>query len=316
MRLSSLERRSHLLLAVILFALLIIISYQINTDQETTLLEKVIHRISSPFVRLFFGTIKGVSSLWGNYFDLVGVQKENEDLKQKMDQLRIRIMELEEKNKQYKELDHIVKWEYPYEEEFVFAKVIFRSFDLSDQFAIINRGSYAGIKKNMTVIVPEGLVGNIEEVGLNDSRVRLMTDPSSQIAVYVEADEETRVSAMLSGNVETCFLKYLPKDFPVEKGYPVVTSGLDLKYYPSIPAGKIKKADARDGRDQDRDRVNLQYGEIGAKTDMIHKKDGGDIQDTEFEEKSITVEPAVDFSRLNEVAIIKKVIKVPESFPK
>lgn len=311
MRMPSLERRSPLLLIFILFILLIVISYQIKTEPGTTLFGNVVHKITNPFVRTFFSGINGVSFVWNHYIYLVGAEHENEAMKQDIAQLQMRVMELEERNKQYQELDEllhqelddILRMDYPTSKDLIFARIIFKNLYQSDQFVIINQGTKDGVSDKMPVIAPEGLVGRIEKAGKYDSRVLLITDPASQIAVKVfESEGETQEGeaperedqegeeqkirgqdAILSGNSKECFLKYLPKDFVLKEGMQVITSSMDSIFPPGLPVGVVK-----------------------------NKKADSDNR----EEKIFIVKSFVPFHLLNKVVIIKKVFEELESQPK
>ncbi len=297
MRFTSLERKSPFLLIFILFILLIIISNQIDIDAETTLLEKVIHRITSPFVHGFSSLINGVSFVYDRYLNLIGTQKENEELRRKVAELRFKVMGLEEKNKRYQEIEKILRHNYPTSEELLFARVIFRNLHLSNQFAIINHGSNDGVMADMNVIAPDGLIGRIDRVGRRDSRVIFITDPSSQIAVRVISNQGQECDAILSGNSGECLLNYIPKDFSLKEGYLVETSGKDLLYFEGLPVGEVKELGSII-EEQERGNMEVEGQEL--------RKEGNKV-------KKFIVKPSASFNLLNEVIIIKNLVEKSET---
>ncbi|MCH1512824.1 MAG: rod shape-determining protein MreC [Acidimicrobiales bacterium] len=96
----------------------------------------------------------------------------------------------------------------------------------------INKGTQSGIREGMPVISTGGLIGRIENPGLRDARVRLITDPGVNIGVLAIGTKEIGI---LSGNGVGQPLKVtdgIPISAPVEVGSILVTSGLDRSPYP------------------------------------------------------------------------------------
>jgi rod shape-determining protein MreC len=258
----------------------------------------------------------------------VGAQHQNDELKREITQLRVKAMELEEKNSQYREHDALIKLNYPTSEELIFARVIFKILKRSDRFVIVNRGTKQYVRKNMPVIAPEGLVGRIEKVSENDSRVLFITDPESQIAVKIfpakserqqgemEEDWETKggQDAILAGNSMECFLKYLPKDFVLEEGMRVETSGMEEIFLKGLPVGEVIATN------QEIDEVS-QKGPIKSDPSGFETRNSKNQKEADKKErkssgeKEFLVKPFVSFHRLNEVVIIKKVFEEPKTVP-
>ncbi len=77
------------------------------------------------------------------------------------------------------------------------ARVITNPYTPSNQTIIIDAGSNQGVAKYQPVIVPNGVVGRIIEVGNNSARVLLTTDPRSRIPVQ---GESSKFQAIVAGN--------------------------------------------------------------------------------------------------------------------
>ncbi|MEN8235929.1 MAG: rod shape-determining protein MreC [Pseudomonadota bacterium] len=120
----------------------------------------------------------------------------------------------------------------------VTARVITTPYTPSIQTLMINAGNNQGIRKNQPVIVPQGVVGRIIEVGHNSAQVLLITDPRSRIPVKGESSD---FQAILIGN-QTNALKILHHRTGEKAPYPqrLVTSskgkvfpeGLIVAYVP------------------------------------------------------------------------------------
>lgn len=135
--------------------------------------------------------------------------------------------------------------------------------------AFLDKGLNDGLRENMAVVSSEGLVGRLVLVGGSYSKVLLMIDPEHAVGARLTGSGET---AVLSGkSEEDLLLEFIDTDTNVQVGETVVTSGYDKGIYPpGIPLGRISSVKAS------RDRLT----------------------------KSATVEPFVDFTRLDNVLIL------------
>ncbi len=118
-------------------------------------------------------------------------------------------------------------------QETVVAEVTAGSVSNFDPYVLeINKGTQSGIREGMPVISTGGLIGRIENPGLRDSRVRLITDPTVNIGVLAIGTKEIGI---LTGNgvgQPMRVLDGIPIAAPVEVGSILVTSGLDRSPYP------------------------------------------------------------------------------------
>jgi rod shape-determining protein MreC len=108
----------------------------------------------------------------------------------------------------------------------------------------IDRGSDARLDVGMPVVTAAGLVGRITEVSKLRSTVLLITDPQSNVGVRLANSGEQGV-ARGSGTRNPLPLDLISTEVPVERGEPVVTSGLERGLYPpQIPIGLVRSVSA------------------------------------------------------------------------
>ena len=103
---------------------------------------------------------------------------------------------------------------------------------------IINKGSKQNIKKGMTVLDSEFLIGKVAEVNYLSSRVLLISDLNSKIPVLIEPNGYQAIMTGTGKNL--ALLDYLPKNHQLEAGNLVYTSGTDGIFFPGIPIGRIE----------------------------------------------------------------------------
>ncbi|MDC0248009.1 rod shape-determining protein MreC [Pelagibacteraceae bacterium] len=103
---------------------------------------------------------------------------------------------------------------------------------------VINVGGNQNIKNGMAVLHGKNFIGRIVDVNYFSSRVLLVSDLNSKIAVVVEPSGS---HAILSGHGENFpTLEYLGKNSNVKDGDKVYTSGKEGIFSPGMPIGEVK----------------------------------------------------------------------------
>ena len=103
---------------------------------------------------------------------------------------------------------------------------------------IINVGGNKNVKNGMAVLDGKNFIGRIVDVNYFSSRVLLVSDLNSKIAVLVEPSGS---HAILSGHGEQLpTLEYLSKSLDIKEGDKIYTSGKEGIFSPGIPIGEVK----------------------------------------------------------------------------
>jgi rod shape-determining protein MreC len=107
----------------------------------------------------------------------------------------------------------------------------------------IDLGSKDSVTKNMPVVTAEGLIGRVDEVGDNYSRVLLLGDPKCRVAALVEnGKRDTGIIAPGEATVldeSIVQMTYLSRLSQISPGQRVVTSGLGGVFPKGIPIGYV-----------------------------------------------------------------------------
>ena len=153
--------------------------------------------------------------------------------------------------------------------KFVLADIITSTIDGLHSELIINRGSQDGLAIGQFVMADESIIGTVCKVDNRTARVRLTTDPASQIAVKIEGLNKDRI---LQGTGEdSAEVKLLPTKYRVE---------IDEVVYAQKKPGFLSTPVI-----------------VGTVTQCESNKDNPLLWD-------ITVKPACDIANLTEVSII------------
>jgi rod shape-determining protein MreC len=242
-----------------------------------TLVEKVVRDSLTPVQDRFTFLLKGASGIIEHFAIVDSLLLESEDLNKQVGLLQWENNELREYKQEALRLRNLLGFkEANPQYELIEATVIARGPSNWYNTLILNRGTNAGVAKNMVVITPEGLIGRVVTVSKNTAEVLLITDREGPVGAIVFL-QETRIPGVVEGmgdGSDTLIMKHIPYDAPVEEGQYVVTSGLGEIFPKGIRIGTIRTVD------REAEPSGLQ--------------------------KYAIIYPDVDFNRLEEVFIIKK----------
>ncbi len=265
----GLPQNSRILLWVFLVACVLLL-LSMNSGQERTWspLEQIVVEVTAPVERVFQWTMAWTEGIWSDYFFLVNVRRENTALQKELNTLRMENSRYRELLFTHARLKALFQFKQSINIPSVAAQVI--GLDPTGWFrsVIIDKGAHAGIMVDMPVVNGSGVVGRVVSVSPHYAKVLLLTDQNSAVDSLIQ---RSRDRGMVRGlKTEVCALDYMIKTSDVRVGDTVVTSGLGGVYPKGIPIGEVTNVEDFPG-------------------DLF---------------RHITVKPAVDFSRLEEVLVI------------
>jgi rod shape-determining protein MreC len=127
-----------------------------------------------------------------------------------------------------------------------FAELVRVDLDPFSHRVMIDKGSADGVEVGQAVIDSEGVMGQVEDVQLHMSRVRLISDPNHAIPVQVN---RTGLRAVAFGTGETgeLVLESIPLEADVREGDVLVTSGLGDRFPGGYPVATISSVIREEG---------------------------------------------------------------------
>ncbi|MGA2962932.1 MAG: rod shape-determining protein MreC, partial [Candidatus Korobacteraceae bacterium] len=211
------------ILAVVLMAQILGLATQIKRPTESgpvRLIRQWTVTLITPFERAFVYSEQGVRHLWRDYFYLRGVGRENVELREQIEQMRLEKIRMEQDAAQARRIQALLQFKEQYISQTVAAQVIGSSGSETSRLIYIDRGSNQGIEPNMAVITPEGIVGKVLHVYPSTSQVLEITDQTSGVGATLV---QSRLQGILKGQpVGNPNLAYIMADETVVPGEDVI----------------------------------------------------------------------------------------------
>lgn len=266
------------ILLILMIGGLTLVRFTAQERTNTTLIEQSVNALFSPLQR----GVTFVQNKLGETFSFLGkiikLNEENQQLKVENEKLKAannRLQQLEEENWRLRKLLFMAENE---EHKMIPAKVISR--DPSNWFSqiVINKGRREGIDSNMAVVTNEGIVGRIVEVANDSAKVMLITDNGSSIGIRSRRTRDLGVAKGQGEQSNFLLLDYLALESDVRPGDVFISSGLGEVIPEGIVIGFV---------------TEVEEGYLGLT-------------------KRAKLEPAVDFSKLEEVFVIIDPVAISE----
>jgi len=192
----------------------------------------------APVERFFLGFGHNLRGIWSNYADLRHVRQHNRDLEYQLAQLRIQQAAIAEDAIQGHRLQSLLAFQQHYITTTVAAQVIGTSGSDLSRILYIDKGREEGLRPDMAVITPDGVVGKLRDVFPHTAQVLLLDDQTSGAGVLLAS---TRIRAILRGTPNGRMqIGNLTADSRIKPGEQVLTSGGDQVYPRGLPIGTIE----------------------------------------------------------------------------
>jgi rod shape-determining protein MreC len=230
-------------------------------------LSLVTQEILYPFEYAWDSSIEFVTETWNHYFALSDTAKENTRLKSELTLLKTKLLDYEDKLQEISRLRKLLGFVQHYEQNHIVAEVIGTRHHKAFQTLRLSKGEWDGVKVGMPVVTAGGVVGRIIRTGRKFSDVHLLIDSNFNVDVLLQ---RTRVRGVLKGFGTHCVLK-LNRRVEMRIGDTLITSGIVGGFAKGLPVGRV---------------VRISY-----ESDNISQ--------------TVTVEPWVDFDRVEEVVILE-----------
>jgi len=262
------QRIGYLALAVFIGHVLLI-SAQVNARPNSSLLKTLTFGTLTELQRVMASSVGAARGVWDGYVRLQDVQEENVVLRETVDRLELRLQRQNALVQRAKSLQHLLELRDSTDAITLTAEVIGVDATPWFQTLTVNRGSSDGVRSDLAVIAPNGVVGRVLDLpGPRAAKVQLLIDQNAAAGAVIERTRSAGIVSGLGNNSELR-MDYVSNLEDVEIGDRVLTSGTDGVYPRGFVIGVVSAVER-----------------------------GVDLY------KSITVSPVVDVSDLADVLIV------------
>lgn len=251
------------------------------TMKDMFLAGKPLREIALPFQHFASVFGKAVGNLGDYISDNETLREENALLREQYNQLQSQFSEFREVRAENLRLQSLLDYKISRIENYdlVVAQVIARNPENWYQTIVVNRGANDGIECDMPAVNATGLVGRVVAATPNTAEILLLLSNDAAVGSRIFETRLTTGVVVGTGDSDTLQMIHLPHDMEIEPGQTVISSGLGDIYPKSLPIGVVREI----------------------------KMDPNGLT------KQAVVTPFVDFSRLEEIMIIRNIWKLEDS---
>jgi rod shape-determining protein MreC len=260
------QRAGYLFLAVI-FGHILLISAQVNSRTGVPVLEAVTFGIVAEVQRGVSSGIMGVQRIWNGYVGLRGLKSENDNLKRQLADAQVALQAQRALADRSRGLEKLLEMRDRSDLRMTAAEIIGAAATPDFLTLTIDKGTRDGLRPDMSVIAPGGVVGRIVMPSARAAKVQLLLDRNAAAGAIIE---RSRAQGVAVGTGEDRLrMENVSEASDIVVGDIVVTSGIEGIYPKGFIIGRV---------------------------DTVEKNGPA--------YRSITVKPAVDFSTLEEVLVV------------
>lgn len=260
------NRTGYIVLGITLGHLLLI-STQVNNERGVPVLEAMVFGMFAEVQRVGTIVLNSGKGVWTDYLALQTVRDENKKLKEQVSRLQVQQQEDRALMSEVRGLRELLDFRASSSFETISATLIGSSASPEFRTVTINKGKADGVRPDMAVITPAGVVGRIITPNARASQVQLLIDRNAAAGAMLERSRSQGI--VVGGGSNYLNVNYLSRMSDIRTDDQVVTSGVDGIYPKGLLIGQVE---------------SFQLGVL------------------DFTE--IVIRPAVDFSSLEHVLII------------
>lgn len=260
------QRAGYLFLAVVL-GHIVLISAQVNSRTGVPVLEAVTFGVFAEVQRAMSAGVSSVRRVWGGYVGLRQLKAENESLKERLTRLEVDLQQQRTLADRSRGLQNLLQLRDQSKLTTVAAEIIGAGATPDFRTMTINRGSRDGLRADMAVIAPAGIVGRVVVPSARAAKVQLVIDRNAAAGAIIERSRAQGV--IVGGGDERLRMDYVSEAADIVAGDVVMTSGIDGIFPRGFLIGQVESVE---------------------KNGPAYKR--------------ITVRPAVDFRALEEVLVV------------
>lgn len=280
---SRLWQYRYIIILSIIVVLLIVFALQATSGERNAIspLEKAVGKLLNPVRNLLTRSVGAVGDTFQVAGELRKIRAQNAVLQQKVgnyDTIKNHMLELEAENRSLRQMLALRDNNDQY--NLLAAEITGRSPSNWTGIITVNKGARDGITKDMAVVSGNmELVGRVVTVAEDYSTILPILDQRSAVGARVQRSRQEGIVKGVLTQTDYCQFTRLSREADVKKGDLIITSGIGGVYPKGIVIGKVMSID--------RSGISV----------------------------TATVKPSVSLSKIEQVFIIKRVLREEPDLP-
>jgi rod shape-determining protein MreC len=270
MALEAIHQRTRFLFLAVILGHILLISAQVTSRSGASVLGAVTFGVFSEVQRGMSSVVSSVRNVWSGYIGLRHAHTENQELKRLLAEAQVAVQTQQALADRAHSLEQLLALRDRLAVQTTAAEIIGATppAPTPDFRAVtIDKGTREGLRPDMAVIAPLGVVGRVVVPSVRSAKVQLLIDRNAAAGALIERSRAQGV--VIGSGDERLRMEYVSEVADVAVGDVVVTSGVDGIYPKGFVIGRVDAVE----------------------------KNGSSF-------KRISVRPAVDFLSLEEVLVI------------
>ncbi|MEI7695091.1 MAG: rod shape-determining protein MreC [Chlorobium sp.] len=174
-----------------------------------------------------------------NFTWLLNVREENERLMRVNRDLLVQLLNIETSAGDERNRRKILTDSTFNASGFTMARVVDRKFSERENMLVINAGWSNGIKRDMTVLVPEGLVGRVTAVSEHYAKVMPLIHTDFKVSVVSDSTNSMGILSWNGGSESLAQLEHIPLSSHIKLHERIVTSDFSTFSIRGLPVGRV-----------------------------------------------------------------------------
>jgi len=241
--------RARLLLVSLLVTSLLLITLDLRGANVIAATRSATQTVLSPFQSAGSAILSPIGNFFSDLFNLGNTRERIAELESENEKLKSEIILNKSLEGELAQLKGVLDLAGKARFKTVSARVVSKGGTATfSETIVLDQGSKAGIRPDMTVISQAGIVGVVKSVSANTSVVLLMNDPTFRIGVRVAGSQFMGVIAGQGRNLYS--LQMLSASADISVGDVLLSRGSsgDSPFVPGVPVGKIVFVDNAAGQ--------------------------------------------------------------------
>ena len=244
MALLDIRQRTGWLFMAVVVGHILLISTQVATRRGVPVLEALTFGVFAEVQRTTTSGIGSVRDVWQNYFALQQTRQENQQLHTEVAQLRVGLQQERALAEQSRMLQKLLDMRMETPLKTTAAYVIAGAASPDFRTATIDKGTRDGLKPDMAVISPAGVVGRIILPTSRAAKIQLLIDRDAAAGAVTERG---RAQGVVVGTGTSLRFDNVSGTADLKIGDRVVTSGIEGIYPKGFEIGQIESIERRAG---------------------------------------------------------------------